>query len=141
MNRDDAYLIPHVFTRHKLHLHALLLQNQPWFSAVALEQPAVDSVAGCAADDYRAGAGKKSGDPVVEAGFTSVAVALNNPQIQEVSMIHKKRKARLLLIVQYHAEALRPAGNISANQQRFLDVAASHGKDLEPAGLLAGKRA
>lgn len=33
MNRDDAYLIPSVFTRHKLHLHALLLQNQPWFSA------------------------------------------------------------------------------------------------------------
>jgi prophage antirepressor-like protein len=33
MNRDDAYLIPSVFTRHKLHLHALLIQNQPWFSA------------------------------------------------------------------------------------------------------------
>jgi prophage antirepressor-like protein len=33
MNPDDAYLIPHVFTRHKLHLHALLIQNQPWFSA------------------------------------------------------------------------------------------------------------
>ncbi|PMZ77892.1 BRO-N domain-containing protein [Pseudomonas sp. FW305-70] len=30
---DDNYLIPHIFTRHKLHLHALLLQNQPWFSA------------------------------------------------------------------------------------------------------------
>ena len=56
-------------------------------------------------------------------------------------MIHKKRKARLLLLVQYHAEALRLAGNISANQQRFLDVAATHGKELEPPGLLAGKRA
>ncbi|RKS20141.1 prophage antirepressor-like protein [Pseudomonas sp. WPR_5_2] len=33
MNRDDAYLIPHVFTRHKFHLHALLIENQPWFSA------------------------------------------------------------------------------------------------------------
>ncbi|VVM81585.1 Bro-N domain-containing protein [Pseudomonas fluorescens] len=33
MNSDDAYLVPHVFTRHKLQLHALLLQNQPWFSA------------------------------------------------------------------------------------------------------------
>jgi prophage antirepressor-like protein len=33
MNSDDAYLIPLVFTRHKLHLHALLLENQPWFSA------------------------------------------------------------------------------------------------------------
>ncbi|WP_339501834.1 Bro-N domain-containing protein [Pseudomonas silesiensis] len=30
---DENYLIPHVFTRHNLHLHALLLQNQPWFSA------------------------------------------------------------------------------------------------------------
>ncbi|WP_415772206.1 BRO-N domain-containing protein [Pseudomonas sp. LB3P38] len=33
MNSDDAYLSPHVFTRHKLHLHALLLENQAWFSA------------------------------------------------------------------------------------------------------------
>jgi prophage antirepressor-like protein len=33
MNRDVAYLVPQVFTRHKLHLHALLIQNQPWFSA------------------------------------------------------------------------------------------------------------
>jgi Prophage antirepressor len=33
MNSDDAYLIPQVFTRHKLHLHALLIENQPWFSA------------------------------------------------------------------------------------------------------------
>ncbi|WP_160108522.1 BRO-N domain-containing protein [Pseudomonas izuensis] len=30
---EENYLTPHVFTRHKLHLHALLLQNQPWFSA------------------------------------------------------------------------------------------------------------
>ncbi|MHC8413732.1 BRO-N domain-containing protein [Pseudomonas sp. Hz4] len=30
---DDNYLIPHTFTRHKLHLHALLLENQAWFSA------------------------------------------------------------------------------------------------------------
>jgi prophage antirepressor-like protein len=33
MNSNDVYLIPHVFTRHKLNLHALLLKNQPWFSA------------------------------------------------------------------------------------------------------------
>ncbi|RLU07267.1 phage antirepressor protein [Pseudomonas prosekii] len=33
MNSVDNYLVPHVFTRHKLHLHALLIQNQPWFSA------------------------------------------------------------------------------------------------------------
>jgi prophage antirepressor-like protein len=30
---DENYLIPHFFKRHKLPLHALLLQNQPWFSA------------------------------------------------------------------------------------------------------------
>ena len=30
---DENYLTPHTFTRHKLHLHALLLENQPWFSA------------------------------------------------------------------------------------------------------------
>jgi prophage antirepressor-like protein len=30
---DENYLTPHIFTRHKLHLHALLLENQPWFSA------------------------------------------------------------------------------------------------------------
>ncbi|VVO81248.1 hypothetical protein PS862_01845 [Pseudomonas fluorescens] len=30
---DENYLTPHIFTRHKLPLHALLLQNQPWFSA------------------------------------------------------------------------------------------------------------
>ena len=30
---DENYLTPHIFTRHKLHLHALLLQNHPWFSA------------------------------------------------------------------------------------------------------------
>ncbi|WP_082555744.1 BRO-N domain-containing protein [Pseudomonas sp. Root329] len=33
MIRNDSHLIPHVFTRHKLHLHALLLENQAWFSA------------------------------------------------------------------------------------------------------------
>ncbi|MNB99447.1 hypothetical protein D3C76_727040 [compost metagenome] len=167
---DENYLIPHVFTRHKLHLHALLLQNQPWFCArdlgrllriylndrqlrkldpdqyqtaktlihghientllisesgvyallvyhycpeyralrewlthevvpalrdaqhpatterpqprnvvesAALEQPAVDSVAGCAADGDGARADKTHGKTVVEAGFTRLAVALN----------------------------------------------------------------
>jgi prophage antirepressor-like protein len=33
MNNEDTYLTPQVFTRHKLPLHALLIQNQPWFSA------------------------------------------------------------------------------------------------------------
>jgi hypothetical protein len=27
MNSDDIYLTPHIFTRHKLHLHALLLEK------------------------------------------------------------------------------------------------------------------
>jgi len=30
---DENYLTPTIFTRHKLPLHALLIQNQPWFSA------------------------------------------------------------------------------------------------------------
>lgn len=30
---ENDHLTPHVFTRHNLHLHALLLENQPWFSA------------------------------------------------------------------------------------------------------------
>ena len=33
MNQEETYLTPHIFTRHKLHLHALLLENQPWFCA------------------------------------------------------------------------------------------------------------
>ena len=28
MNNAETYLVPHVFTRHKLNLHALLLENQ-----------------------------------------------------------------------------------------------------------------
>ena len=55
-------------------------------------------------------------------------------------MSKKKRKAKLLQIAAFHAEALRLAGNISANQYRFFEVAAAHGKELEPIGLLAGKR-
>ncbi|WP_277759817.1 Bro-N domain-containing protein [Pseudomonas sp. A34-9] len=30
---EETYLKPYLFTRHKLPLHALLIQNQPWFSA------------------------------------------------------------------------------------------------------------
>ena len=33
MNQEETYLSPHIFTRHKLPLHALLIQNQPWFCA------------------------------------------------------------------------------------------------------------
>ncbi|KJZ48563.1 MULTISPECIES: hypothetical protein [Pseudomonas] len=50
----------------------------------------------------------------------------------------RKRKAKLLLVAEHHAEALRLAGNVSANQRRFFDVAAAHGKELEPSGWLAG---
>jgi ABC-type branched-subunit amino acid transport system ATPase component len=56
-------------------------------------------------------------------------------------MSPKKRKAKLLQIAEFHAEALRLAGNLSANQQRFIEVAIAHGRELEPPGLLAGKRA
>lgn len=55
-------------------------------------------------------------------------------------MSQKKRKARLLQIAGFHAEARRLAGNISASQRRFFEVAAAHGKELEPSGLLAGGR-
>ncbi|CAI8957273.1 transposase [Pseudomonas sp. IT-P253] len=50
----------------------------------------------------------------------------------------KKRQAKLLLIAEYHAEALRLAGRVSASQHRFFKVAAMYGKELEPDGLLAG---
>jgi hypothetical protein len=53
-------------------------------------------------------------------------------------MKSKKQKARQLLVAKYHAEALRLAGSVSTNQRRFLDVAAAHGKELEPSGGLAG---
>ncbi|MBV7494576.1 MULTISPECIES: hypothetical protein [Pseudomonas] len=53
-------------------------------------------------------------------------------------MKSKKQKAKLLLVAEYHAEALRLAGSVSANQRRFLDVAAAQGKELEPSGWLAG---
>jgi hypothetical protein len=55
-------------------------------------------------------------------------------------MKDKKRRAKLEEIVGYHAEALRLAGGISANQRRFIEVAANYGKELEPSGRLAGKK-
>jgi hypothetical protein len=56
-------------------------------------------------------------------------------------MKHKKQKAKPLLVAEFHAEALRLAGNVSASQRRFLEVAAKSGKELEPSGWLAGVRA
>lgn len=52
-----------------------------------------------------------------------------------------KRKAKLLLIAGYKAEARRLAGKVSASQRRFFEVAAAWGKELEPSGWLAGYRA
>ena len=52
----------------------------------------------------------------------------------------KKQKAKSLMIAEYHAEALRLAGNVSASQRRFFFFAATYGKELEPDGLLAGAR-
>ncbi|MHC8317123.1 hypothetical protein [Pseudomonas sp. LB3P31] len=56
-------------------------------------------------------------------------------------MSQKQRTKKLLRIVEFQAEALRLAGNVSANQRRFLEVAAAHGKELEPSGVLAGGKA
>lgn len=53
-------------------------------------------------------------------------------------MKYTKQKAKPLLVAEYHAEALRLAGSVSASQHRFFKVAAMHGKDLEPDGWLAG---
>lgn len=53
-------------------------------------------------------------------------------------MKDKKRRKKLEEIVGYHAEALRLAGGISANQRRFIEVTAKYGKELEPDGWLAG---
>ncbi|MBT2338141.1 MULTISPECIES: hypothetical protein [Pseudomonas] len=53
----------------------------------------------------------------------------------------QKRKAKLILAAECHAEARRSVGGISASQIRFLKVAATCGKEMEPAGLLAGARA
>ncbi|MCO6055546.1 hypothetical protein NG726_02505 [Pseudomonas sp. MOB-449] len=42
------------------------------------------------------------------------------------------------VIEQYEAEARRLAGQVSANQRRFLKVGLEKGKELEPTGRLAG---
>ena len=55
-------------------------------------------------------------------------------------MSPKKRKSKLLHVVEFHAEARRLAGNLSANQRRFIEVAIARGKELEPGGWLAGGR-
>ncbi|WP_178112037.1 MULTISPECIES: hypothetical protein [unclassified Pseudomonas] len=57
-----------------------------------------------------------------------------------MSIESEKRKAKLLFATECHAETRRSVGGISATQIRFLKVAAACGKEMEPAGLLAGAR-
>jgi ABC-type branched-subunit amino acid transport system ATPase component len=67
-------------------------------------------------------------------------ITLATPIRKEVSVKDKKRKTKLLQVVELHLEALRLAGNLSANQRRFIEVAVTCGPELEPSGLLAGRR-
>lgn len=55
-------------------------------------------------------------------------------------MKDKKRRAKALLVVEYHVQARQLAGQVSANQRRFLEVGATRGKEREPPGLQAGAR-
>jgi len=64
----------------------------------------------------------------------------NTPIKMEVSVKDKKRKEKLFQIVDLHLEALRLAGDMSANQRRFIEVAVTCGPALEPSGALAGRR-
>lgn len=64
----------------------------------------------------------------------------NTPIKVEVSVKDKKRKEKLFQIVDLHLEALRLAGDMSANQRRFIEVAVTCGPALEPSGALAGRR-
>ena len=41
---------------------------------------------------------------------------------------------------QIHAQAMRLASSLSENQQRFLSAARTVGRDMEPAGPMAGVR-
>ena len=48
--------------------------------------------------------------------------------------------ATLDTVAQFEAEARRLAGRVSENQVRFLKVAKTKGKEMEPVGRLAGVR-
>jgi len=63
-----------------------------------------------------------------------------NATAHEVCMKANKHKAESRLIAQFHEEALRLAGVMSENQRRFLRVGIDRGKELEPAGLIAGRQ-
>lgn len=49
------------------------------------------------------------------------------------------RKETAQLVASFSAEAKKLGGLTSANQKRFFSVAIRHGKDMEPAGPLAGQ--
>lgn len=53
-------------------------------------------------------------------------------------MKRKKVSDKPALIAKFTEEAIR-LGGVASNQRRFFKVAAAHGKELEPAGILAGK--
>lgn len=53
-------------------------------------------------------------------------------------MQRKDHEALLSAIEQYETEARRLAGQVSANQHRFLKIGLGKGKELEPPGKLAG---
>jgi hypothetical protein len=52
-----------------------------------------------------------------------------------------KRTVKPSLAAQYQAEARRLAGGASDIERQFLSVSLAKGKDLEPAGRIAGARA
>jgi hypothetical protein len=103
----------------------------------------VDTVAGCAVDGGGTRAGKTSDRNsrfLVEKG---IAVDMNTQpkrQKHKVRMSLKKRKAKLLKIFELRAETLSLSVRPSANQLRFIEVAVTCGPELEPSGLLAGRR-
>ena len=59
-------------------------------------------------------------------------------------MIAANRQAKPLstldVVAHFEAEARRLAGSVSANQLRFLKVGKARGKEMEPAGHMAGVR-
>ncbi|WP_141231867.1 hypothetical protein [Pseudomonas sp. Irchel s3h9] len=72
-----------------------------------------------------------------------IAVDMNTQpkrQKHKVRMSLKKRKAKLLKIFELRAETLSLSVRPSANQLRFIEVAVTCGPELEPSGLLAGRR-
>jgi len=52
----------------------------------------------------------------------------------------KSRESKLQRVAQFEAVARELAGQLSANQVRFLRVAKEKGEELEPVGPLAGPR-